>query len=46
MTPREPLWGCVIQEPRVSGPVVARSEGDDLAQCIERALADAENSKE
>lgn len=42
--PGEPLWGCIIQQPRINGPSIAKAEGDDLAECIERALADVEKT--
>lgn len=37
----EPLWGCLITQPVVSGADIAREEGDDLASCVDRALAKA-----
>lgn len=35
----EPPMGCVIQEPRIGGRMLAKTEGDDLADCVVRALA-------
>ena len=35
----EPLWGCLITQPVVSGADIAREEGDDLASCVDRARA-------
>lgn len=34
----EPLYGCVIQEPQIDGRVLAKTESDDLAECVSRAL--------
>lgn len=44
----EPLYGCIITEARIDGAPLAKTEGDDLADCVVRALAqyhDAERSE-
>ncbi len=41
VTSKEPLFACLIQEACIDGRTIARIEGDDLAECIERALAKA-----
>ena len=44
----EPLYGCIITEARIDGATLAKTEGDDLADCVVRALAeyhDAERSE-
>ncbi len=35
----EPLWGCLIQEPKIGGKNLAQAEGDELAEVVERAIA-------
>lgn len=35
----EPPFGCVLQEPRISGRMVGKTEGDSLDDCVERAIA-------
>lgn len=35
----EPLYGCIIQEPCENGRQLAVAEGDDLADCVVRAIA-------
>lgn len=37
----EPMMGCVIQEPRIGGRMIAKTEGDDLADCVVRAIDQA-----
>jgi hypothetical protein len=39
VTSKEPLYACLIQEACIDGRVIARIEGDDLDDCVERALA-------
>ena len=36
--PKEPLYGCVIQEAEIDGEHLASDEGHSLAEAIERAL--------
>lgn len=36
----EPPYGCLLQQPVVDGSMVAKAEGGDLRECVERALAD------
>lgn len=38
----EPLYGCIIQEPKIGGAFLAKAEGHSLPGCIERALAQVE----
>lgn len=37
----EPLFGCLIQEPHIDGSCIAKTEGDSIEDCIERALQQA-----
>lgn len=39
-TPNEPLYGCLVQEPKIDGQELARTEGHSLPTCIERAEND------
>lgn len=41
----EPLFGCVIQEPVIGGRTLAKTEGDDLADCIVRAISEAQQKE-
>lgn len=40
-TREEKLFGCLIQEAREGGRVLATTEGDDLADCVVCAIAEA-----
>ena len=39
VTSKEPIFACLIQEACIDGRTLARIEGDDLRECVERALA-------
>lgn len=34
----EPLFGCIIQEPRIDGRRLVATQGPDLADCVVRAI--------
>lgn len=36
--PQEPMFGCVIQEPKLEGRILAKVEGNSLDYCIIEAL--------
>jgi len=44
--PNEKLFGCLIQDPVIDAEPLATAEGDDLAECVSRALADLETKQE